>query len=103
MPPEFASGVPPFARLAPRLRSALVQLELLVDDLLEHLERLGAAQQASVDVEGWRPDHARFLTRSDVGVDRRLVLVRVDARVELAAVHAEVDGALLEIRIAELR
>src|SRR5438876_8959598 len=82
--------------------SAFFELELLVDHLLEEVVRLRAADHAAVDEEGRRAVDARFLAVLDVGVDLRLQLVRIDARVELCSVQPKLGGALFQIRVAEL-
>src|SRR5574341_404418 len=46
-----------------RAGPSLLDPQLLVDDRLEGLEGLGAAQQPAVDEEGRRPGHARLVPR----------------------------------------
>src|SRR5256885_6727621 len=88
---------------SPTRRASVVPAQLFVDDLLERLERLCAADHAAVDEKGRRPVHARFFAVADVGVDLRFELMRVDARVELRGVEAQFDRVLLQIGCAQLR
>src|SRR3954464_752327 len=112
IPRRFASGVPEMRNAECGMRngeggsrmlsrSALLRCELLVDDLLERVVRLRAADRPAVDEEGRRSVHACLLAVAQVGVDFGLELVRVDTGVELGGVEAEFCRVLLQIRAAQ--
>src|SRR5439155_7385361 len=84
-------------------RDLRLHCQLFVDDALDRFDRLRSAQHATVDEERRRAVHARLLAGPGVGVDLRLVLVRVDAAVELRGVEAELYGMLLEVGVGEAR
>ncbi len=70
-------------------------LELLVDLGLERLERLRARQELAVDEEGRRAARADLATGRRVGLDLGLALLRVERRLELAHVEAQLLRVLL--------
>src|SRR5512138_2403390 len=74
----------------PRKRSSgrglLAALQLLVDDRLEGVERLGAGDEAAVDEEGGGSVHAHLVAGLLVLLDVRRLRPRVEALVELPAV-----------------
>src|SRR5262252_7812621 len=77
-----AVAIPPrFAIAVPAGRSVLLELELFVDDSLEDVVRLRAADHPAVDEERWCAVDPRFLAGAEVRVHLRLRLVPVDARV----------------------
>src|SRR5262245_32220514 len=84
-----------------RLLRAL-QLELFVDDAFEFAVRLCAADHPAVDEKGRRAVDACVFAGFRVGVDLRAVLVRVDARVELRRVGADLGGMRLQIGVSQL-
>src|SRR5436309_5716926 len=81
--------------------SPFLELELLVDQFLELLERLGAADHPSVDEECRRPVDARLLAGLDVCIDCRLVLARIGAGIEFRAVETEIGGVLFQIGVGQ--
>src|SRR5207244_2158273 len=81
----------------------LSPLELVVDDALESLVGLRAAQESAVDEEGGSARDSCHVAVLDVGIDQVLVLVCFDARVEFRGVEADAGGRGLEIHAAELR
>src|SRR5262249_36580596 len=89
-----------------RRRSALGRRaggQLLVDDLLELLERLCPVDHAPVDEEGRGAADARFLAGLDVLVDGVLELLRRHALLELLLVDADLAGHRLQIRRGQIR
>src|SRR5712691_4684656 len=94
MPEKFARDMP---ASVPAVGRQSAPLQFFVDDLFEEVERLRAADHAAVDEEGRRAIDAPVLAGAQVGVDLRLFLVRVDARVELRLVEPEFGGGLLQI------
>ena len=70
-------------------------LELVVDLGLERLERLRAREELAVDEERRRPARADLAARGRVRLDLRLALLRVERRLELAHVQAQLLRVLL--------
>ncbi len=77
--------------------------QLLVDDALERVEWLGAAQRTTVDEERRRPVHPDRVAGGEVRFHFRLIGACVDAGVERRRVQTEVGGMLLQVGLAELR
>ena len=71
--------------------------ELLVDDRLERLERLRAAEKATVDEEGRCAGDTDLRSFGQVGADVVLEGAAVETGVELLGVEAESDGVLLVV------
>src|SRR5258708_1532565 len=83
--------------------SAFPGFQLLVDQLLELLEWLGTAQQPSVDEKRGCAVDSDVLSSRDVGVNGRLVCVRLDACIEFRRVEPEIGRSLLEVGVVQLR
>src|SRR5512138_3549477 len=97
--PSARSPIVPSGRpSAPLLPDA----ELLVDDRLEVLEGLGAADQPAVDEEGRRAADPRLLARLPVGVDDLRLLARLEAAVEARPVQPDLARVALEVGRGEL-
>src|SRR4029079_2541797 len=74
---------------------ALGRRHFLVYLRLERLERLRAREELAVDEERRRATRADLPTRGRVGLDAFLALLRVEGRLELAHVEAQLTGVLL--------
>src|SRR4051794_22643591 len=85
-----STAPPPVRRYRPLLA------QLLVDDLLEGLVRVGAADLASVDEAGGGAVDVEGGRLLHVGLDLRLELVGVEGSLELGHVEAELLGVLLQ-------
>ncbi len=90
------------ARLGPRLQELLRLLELLVDDLLEVLEGLRAADRHAVDAERGRAVRADLRRERHILVDLRRELLRGEGRLELAGIHASSGRPLLVVLVGEV-
>ena len=106
MPFEICVKLRTFASLKLRgtnvpTRLALLERQLVVDDPLERLERLSAAEHPTVDEERRCPVDPGFVAGADVRLDERDVLVRVHARVEARGIEAQVHRVLFEVVDAE--
>src|SRR5439155_7687105 len=99
--PAFTEPFPWLSSSNGVLTSSLLERQLFVDDAFEYIERLRAAEQASVDEERGSGRHAGVVARSNVGVDLRGVLARIEAAVEACAVEPQLGCSLLEIAIRQ--
>src|SRR6266850_7204764 len=78
-----------------------LEFEFFVDHAFEGVEGLRAVQHASIDEKGWGTVDAGLLSRLHVRLDLGLVLVRIDARVELRGLESQPGRMLLQVRIRE--